>query len=815
MSLAALAEALGESEDGLSDALDTVGDDTVLPLVDGRLTYAPALLDGRMFSRRLGADEVAHDVLTLNPDLEAILEGPEASRQLVSGAPLPLLLPRLEDDPDWRPVPEEVRHPNGSLLLPVGALAEAGAGVGDLVGLRFTAAGLELCRLAAADLVDPRPVQEALGRVLSPDRPTEIGPALLSVCVDVPEAFRLPVAPLTELIAAAGLNHVGDFLAPPGFDIARYQVKLRRDYLARRYDLSADEALATLALLRRFECLLDASLPGSGSRWHTSEAGESAVAAGPLLAEPAVADALLRETLRRWPEAANALHELVDELEPHASRSVRPALHWLRAKAYEARGEVAEAEQALFAAERVDPNWPLALLDLARYAGDRGDAVRGLGLLRRAAPYTDTDLEELLKRFSPVPGPVVGRNDPCWCGSGRKFKQCHLHRPAQCPLAERASWLYAKAGRYLAEGRWWHLLDSVAEERTAYADDDEAIDEMGRDPLVGDAVLFEGGAFAEFLAVRGDLLPADERLLGEQWLLVDRSVYEVAAVRRGAGLTLRDLRTGDVHDVQERLGGGQLRTGQLICARVVPAGDTMQIFGGIDPVRLDQRDTLLDLLDREPEPEEVVAFLTRRFAPPTLVTSDQDRIVIHDAVLAPSDSVALIAALDRTYRRIEDSEPPEWIEEHPADGRDRIYSFLRLSSQGLHVHTNSDRRIAAVVETIRGLDPGVRVLSDQRQPMPDTRAAAQLARERPVGPSTVLDPNDPPVRDAMTAYIADYERQWLDLSIPALKGLTPRQAAADPTRREDLVQLLATFPETGDPTAMSAGRLRAALGLDG
>jgi uncharacterized protein YecA (UPF0149 family) len=22
-------------------------------------------------------------------------------------------------------------------------------------------------------------------------------------------------------------------------------------------------------------------------------------------------------------------------------------------------------------------------------------------------------------------GPKVGRNDPCWCGSGKKFKKCH------------------------------------------------------------------------------------------------------------------------------------------------------------------------------------------------------------------------------------------------------------------------------------------------------------------------------------------------------------------------------------------------------
>ncbi|MBS1856331.1 MAG: SEC-C domain-containing protein [Acidobacteria bacterium] len=23
-------------------------------------------------------------------------------------------------------------------------------------------------------------------------------------------------------------------------------------------------------------------------------------------------------------------------------------------------------------------------------------------------------------------GPKLGRNDPCWCGSGKKYKKCHL-----------------------------------------------------------------------------------------------------------------------------------------------------------------------------------------------------------------------------------------------------------------------------------------------------------------------------------------------------------------------------------------------------
>ncbi len=37
----------------------------------------------------------------------------------------------------------------------------------------------------------------------------------------------------------------------------------------------------------------------------------------------------------------------------------------------------------------------------------------------------DADLQELRAR-EPARHPDLGRNDPCWCGSGRKYKKCHL-----------------------------------------------------------------------------------------------------------------------------------------------------------------------------------------------------------------------------------------------------------------------------------------------------------------------------------------------------------------------------------------------------
>ena len=153
-------------------------------------------------------------------------------------------------------------------------------------------------------------------------------------------------------------------------------------------------------------------------------------------------------------------------------------------------------------------------------------------------------------------------------------------------------------------------------------------------------MLFEGGAFADFLAVRGSLLPEDERLLAGQWLLVQRSVHEVVSVRRGEGMTVRDLRTGNVHEVRERAGSRQVKVGELYCARVVPAGDTMQIFGGMQPVSIGERDDLIALLDDDPNPVELVATLSRRFAPPVLQNTEGESLMMCDATLRVHDPAA-------------------------------------------------------------------------------------------------------------------------------------------------------------------------------
>lgn len=125
----------------------------------------------------------------------------------------------------------------------------------------------------------------------------------------------------------------------------------------------------------------------------------------------------------------------------------------------------------------------------------------------------------------------------------------------------------------------------------------------------------------------------------------------------------------------------------------------------------------------------------------------------------------------------------------------------------------SEPRVDRVLDVLTGAITGAEVLSDERSEI-DPSAP-------PSGPVTEpLSLDDPTVAAMMRTFIADRERAWCDEEIPALGGLTPRQAAADPAGRESLERLLAQYGAHVDPAAdpelvpHHPDRLRRLLGLD-
>lgn len=443
-------------------------------------------------------------------------------------------------------------------------------------------------------------------------------------------------------------------------------------------------------------------------------------------------------------DAPGRLFELVERATTVARRSRETAVaHYLACVLYERCGAPETAEAHLKQAGEAQPRLGPIVERLGWYRFDRGDAPGAMRWWR-----TLTNIPDAARTIEPflapaTRGPRLGRNDPCWCGSGRKFKHCHQTAKELPALPDRVGWLCRKASLWL-EHSTGEVRDSVTELISALVtgnpdtrpwdlaglDDDtlaDLLDAAAADPIVFDAALHEGGLFALFLRERGELLPEDEQLLAAAWQTTDRSVHEVVAVDPGVAMTLRDLATGEVAEVRERTASTQIEVGERYCARVVPDGATNQIIGGVFPVRTGHETTVLDLC-AEGDPIALCAWTGALAQPPRIV---------HSPGLA-----------DEMFDR---------------DAIDTLLAGL-----------GNDTDPADAMDVLRG----------------------ELTRQT--------------------------QMKWLDDHVPALDGLTPRQAAADPTRREQLERLLADFDNrdtSGLPDGFQAftydvAELRRELGID-
>jgi hypothetical protein len=274
------------------------------------------------------------------------------------------------------------------------------------------------------------------------------------------------------------------------------------------------------------------------------------------------------------------------------------------------------------------------------------------------------------------------------------------------------------------------------------------------------------------------------------------------------------VRTGDVHEIQERSASRLFEVGEFYCGRIVPAGDTMQIFGGMEPVALGQREEVIALLDEAVDPVELVSYLSLWLAPPRMANTEGEPLLLCEATLAVRDPDALSAALDGVYERLDDEADGSrvWVEYILTGGMRRIRAHLELRGEHLHVNANSANRFERVLAAIGELDPSTTVVSETREPADTVADAARLSAQH-APPGAVLDADSLELAAALDEVVRRYEQDWLDQPIPALSGCTPRECAADPTRRPDLIRLLDTFPDIDAPGAMSPARLRAALGL--
>jgi hypothetical protein len=500
-----------------------------------QVVVSDKLLIGRRFVHRVSPQEHVAGWLEVVPDFAAIAA---FNRHFVTpdGGAIEVIEPSADTTAHGKAVTLALKGPDGWL---------AGADLELLAAIQLDGHTLTLTwEPPTPHRPNPAPVIDTFQR-LGSGRPVPVLDLVLHLLIDHPEfGTGEIVTPIHDLLAAADLVVDGTTVRRANRGA---QAKATGPAGVQGVDLEA--TLAAEHLLGAVVNVVQGT-PVDLNLVVPALANPTAVAA---MAEQVVGAELVT------PEQLELLVEGIGEATTLTGLAAG-GLSLLRSRLAEWRGETEKQEQYLEAALAAGHSAG-ALVDAATFAADRGDARGALAHLRTAAiPADDPDIV-LLTRYAGSGPRTVGRNDPCWCGSGRKYKTCHIALNGW-DIDARAEWIHDKAIAFLQRPPQRTALLEVAMAHAGVTSGDEAparVIAAACDAIVTELCLAEGGIFDRFVETRGSLLPEDELALARSWVGARHGLWHVS-----------DDRT-HVH----AHGGGEARALDRASAERVPAGATI------------------------------------------------------------------------------------------------------------------------------------------------------------------------------------------------------------------------------------------------
>lgn len=758
--------------------------DEVFQCEDGTLMHLPTMVDGAVLTHRLTSAELDIEVLRGDLDIDLWTLMALDGLPLATGGVAKSRFRREE-----KPLPPDTSI---GLVGPEGWLQ--GYLAGDLLGLRYVDGALALEKLdqPPVDGERVRTVTDAAWRAAQMD--AEHGDPLvpgasgadvvMAALVERPTLLADPLQPLSEIVASTELEVVNGYVGLPG---TRWEAEPA--YLTE----------SELPAYRRWRAVTNAFL--------SSEEIPDDQTLRELGTDVAVVLDYVAPEISDHPE----LDPLLERWERVASGRASAVPLFLRSRAAEARGDVAGWQALLQKAVEADPNLPGAAEDLGFLRSVAGDARAAVRLYEVAGLDDDWHELRLLRPLLAVPAAEVGRNQPCPCGSGKKYKVCH-GRTARHPLGDRSLALWGKLETFAQRALWrgtllqWARLFSGEE-----AEHPETVRYAMGDSFVHGTAIVEGGLLENFLRLLGDLVPDDERTLLERWAETPLRVMEVQTVTAMRGLTVRDLVTDEVLEIRDRRMTTQIRSMDLVLGRPLDDGDgNLRFFHDPLSIARMRRGPLLRLLRDGAPVEHVITHLFDR-KPPTLQNTDGHELLECSSRHRLDQPDETWAALGAQH----DVDGDRVVVHAPArsgGGRTVRGTYTRKGDEVV-IETNSIERLRELQRMLLEVEPRAQLVSESTRPM----EAPQDLRSPGVPGSAAGDMEVTP--EVLEQIIHSQEDDWLSHPVPALGGSTPREAAANPSLRPELVALLDDF-EWADREAppgaltMDISRLRSELGLD-
>ena len=423
----------------------------------------------------------------------------------------------------------------------------------------------------------------------------------------------------------------------------------------------------------------------------------------------------------------------------------------------------------------------------------------------------------------------IGRNDPCPCGSGQKYKKCCLAKDGQFESRRREeegavqtalSWLEQNYPDEVGEAVHFNFMDEPDEERMNAIESlsqqlDQAITINIGEWLLADAELDINGkdVFAKdlILGKGGPLLTAH----GREWIqeLGKRplTLYEVREVIKGKGMVLADMVNPEQPPVQirEKAATDFLVPWDTFGARLVWQDDSFVMSGAVYPM---ERQTALDCLtdiNSEIEYEDGDPFLVRYITTSTIIDYWLDSILqkkqlselvdasTGDKILMTTDHYQ-VANWDELERILDVQDDVDGDRDDGwnrfvelEDGRYRSRaSLMPKESNILEVFCRTPKLADEARTWLQDIAGGAITYKIREVVDPRSEKARNSAKPLP-------EPDIPKEvqRQIIHQYLAKHYETWPEISLPALEGKSPFEAVKIKRLRPAVIELLKSIDQ--------------------
>ncbi len=450
---------------------------------------------------------------------------------------------------------------------------------------------------------------------------------------------------------------------------------------------------------------------------------------------------------------------------------------------------------------------------------------------------------------------TVSRNAPCPCGSGKKYKACCMNKETQ-PAPDTLWRQIRQADEKVVQQIFKYLRNEFEEEAIDAAWDEfvvsredkildnehllkqafypwfffnwqpEEWEEEGEDYFIDD--------YSKILTIARSYLNAHRHRLTEmEWRFIELSCnqnysfHEVLDCQPGTGFTLKDILLEREVYVTERSASTYAQKGDILFAKVIQY-DQVGLMVGCSPTLIPpiHKPPIIDLRTRMRQDKGELAtqdlfewdieirdlyfeIHDAMHTPPKITNTDGDPISMHDLLFEISATPQ--EAFDRLKSLAIDTTEEELLEEAEFDkngnltkidfrwfkkARSKIpggdyttLGYITIEEGSIRVSVNSENRAKKIRKEIEKRLKGQTIhQSTEVKPLETLMDTPFDKADEDLAPEIT-----PEIEKVLEQSISAHWKQWIDDKIPALGGITPRQAIKSKDGREKVIALLDEF----------------------